>query len=116
VSVLDQNPRLIAKVNVPAGLAGAAVGFTTGWIDVTSVLSGSLRGNAHQDVAGVSLIEFSNDASNVDLSFTVTQDVTQPGFQYPFSVIILQPFARVSFTNGGAASTFFRANVEVQPF
>ena len=76
-------------------------------------LNGSLRGNAHQDQAGVLLIEFANDAVTPDLAFTVTQDASQPNFQYPFTVIILQPFVRISFTNGGVASSFFRANVSV---
>ena len=110
--------RPIPLVNIAPSIAAplgiGAVGFSV----VQSrggMLNGRLRGNANQDVAGTLLIEFGNVAGLFDLGFVVTQDVTQAGFQYPFDVIILQPFVRISFTNGGAASAFFRANVEVLP-
>ena len=108
----------IPLVNIaPTPDAGLGIG-ATGFSIVQSLrgmLNGRLRGNANQDVAGSLLIEFGNTATLFDLGFVVTQDVTQAGFQYPFDVIILQPFVRISFTNGGGASTFFRANVEVLP-
>lgn len=94
--------------------AGELVNFLT-TVSLRGLLNGRLRGNAHQDVDGDLLIEFGNSATVFDLSFTVTKDGTQPDSQYPFDVIILQPFVRVSFTNGGAAATFFRASVQALP-
>lgn len=114
-STIDQRPvQLLPQPFVVAGGLGAgATGFSIGFVNVSSYLNGRLRGNAHQDQVGTMLIEFANDDTNVDLAFTVTQDATQPDVQYPFDVIILQPFVRVSFANGGVASSFFRANAAV---
>jgi hypothetical protein len=52
----------------------------------------------------------------MDLSFTVTRDVTQPDFQWPFDVIVIQPFVRLTFLNGALASSFLRAFVVALPF
>jgi hypothetical protein len=79
-------------------------------------VNGRLRGNFHQD-GGVAtiLIEQGSSQGVMDLSFTVTQDVSQPNFQYPFDVIIIQPFVRISYTNGGAPNTFARVDITALP-
>ncbi len=114
-STIDQKPIPLLPIpfSVGGGLGGGATGFNTGFVNVSGYFGGSLRGNAHQDQLGTLLIEFSNDNVNADLAFTVTQDTDQPNIQYPYSVIILQSFVRISFVNGGVASSFFRANAEV---
>lgn len=113
-TTISQRPlQLLPQPFSPGGLGGGATGFNTGFVPVASFSNGRLRGNAHQDQTGTLLIEFANEAGNVDLAFTVTQDVSQPDVQYPFDVIVMQPFLRVSFVNGGVASSFFRANVVV---
>jgi hypothetical protein len=114
MSTFTGTPAQLVKITAGGALGAGALGFS--FVTPTSgFLNGRLRGNAHQDVAGVLLIEFGNSPTVFDLAFTVVQDASQPGFQYPFDVIILQPFVRVSFTNGGAGSTFHRANVEALP-
>ena len=114
VSTIDRNPLQLLTQPFSAGAIGIGVtAFNTGWVPVAAYLNGRLRGNAHQDQTGTLLIEFANDTTDSDLAFTVVQDATQPNVQYPFDVIILQRFVRVSFVNGGVASTFFRANAAV---
>lgn len=94
---------------------GNLVNFTFGPFCVRGFLNGRLRGIAHQDVIGTMLIEFGPTPVNMTTRFEVTQDTDQSDFQYPFDVIVLAPFVRLSFTNGGAAATFFRANAQVLP-
>ena len=113
-SVIDQAPIQLLPQPFSAGaLAPGATAFSVGYFNVSGYLNGRLRGNAHSNQVGTLLIEFSNDGVNTDLAFVATQDAVQPDVQYPFDVIVLQSFVRVSFVNGGVASTFFRANSAV---
>ena len=106
--------KLVSIVDA-VGLGIGITGFTLGPLNVSGFLGGRFRGNVHQDVEGVLKIEFGESPTNFDLEFDASQDVRHPGFQYPFDVIILQPFARISFVNGAGASAFFRANVQALP-
>lgn len=100
--------------NLPGGL-GIGATQIAGPIAFHGMLNGRLRGNVHQDVAGTLLVEQGIDTTAFDLAFTVTQDLTQPGFQYPFDIIIIQPFIRITFTNGAGASAFFRGYYDALP-
>lgn len=113
VSFLDKAPMPFFKENVPAGLAAGAIRTVT--IDLSGMQNGRLRGNFHQDVAGTLVVEQGFTQTLMDLSWTVPQDPTQPDFQYPFDIILLEPFVRITFTNGGAVSAFFRAFVVALP-
>lgn len=110
-------PAPLVNVNEPAGVGIGATAFTFGPFCMRGFLNGRIRGNAHQDQDGTMLLEWSVTPTGfpVDLSFDVPRDTNQPDFQWPFDVIVLQPYLRVSFTNGGVASSFFRANVEALP-
>lgn len=109
-----KKPVNLVDLSLGAQSGGATV-FTFGPFSVRGYMNGRLRGNAHQNVVGVFLLEWGNTPSVFDLSFEVGRDTTQPDFQYPFDVIILQPFLRATFTNGGGASAFFRANIQALP-
>ena len=74
-----------------------------------------MRGNVSLDVAATLGILYGNDKATMDLSFVVPQDVAQPNFQYPFDIIVLQPFCRIVITNGAAPSGFFRSFVSALP-
>ncbi len=100
--------------NLPGGL-GIGATQIAGPIALHSMLNGRLRGNVHQDVVGTLVVEQGIDVTAFDLSFTVVQDATQPDFQYPFDIIILQPFVRITFTNGAGASAFFRGFFDAVP-
>jgi len=113
VSFLDKAPMPFFRQNVPAGLAAGAVRTVT--INLAGYQNGRLRGNFHQDVAGTLVVEQGGSQTLMDLSWTVPRDLTQPEFQYPFDIIIIEPFVRITFTNGGAPSTFFRAFVVALP-
>lgn len=113
-----------ASIQIPTQLvlddfgpqAPAAVAFTFGPFDLSGFLNGTLRGNVHQNVAGTLLVEFAQTcAGPFDLAFTVDRCLIVPNFQYPFLIAILQPVVRISFTNGGAASTFCRAYATALP-
>jgi hypothetical protein len=99
----------------PLGLlAGQTISLT---YDVSNYINGRVRGNFHQDVAGVLDVFYGNDAVTMDLDFTVPICAPpQPSpFQYAFDIIIIQPFLRFTFVNGAAPSTFFRAYVSALP-
>lgn len=115
MTIATTNPVTLVRVVNSVGLAGLAVGFDTGVQNLSSFLGGKLKGNAHQDQAGVLLIRQGHDAAALDLEFEVVRDLDQPDFQYPFCVAIFQPFVQITFTNGPAASTFFRAFAAVVP-
>jgi hypothetical protein len=103
------------KVGDPlaTGLAPAEVVTVT--FEVTNFRNGRIRGNFHQDVAGTLHVRFGNDSTTMDLDFTVPVCPLNPPFQYPFDIIVVQPFVQVEFTNGGAPSTFFRSYVTALP-
>jgi len=114
VSSIDKSPiQLLAQPFSGGAIGAGATAFDTGWVAVGGYLNGRVRGNAHQDQDGTLTVEFGNVQGTGDLAFDVTLDAAQPDFQWPFDVIILQPFVRISFVNGGVASTFFRANAMV---
>lgn len=109
-------PMPLLKINDADGLAaGASVQYV---FNVTGYRGGFLRGTFHQDVTGTPLVEFGESASVFDNTFQVSQDTDPPQtpFRFPFSIMIMQPFVRITFTNGGAPSTFFRADVTALPF
>jgi hypothetical protein len=81
-----------------------------------SFLNGRVRGTFHQAVAGTLLIEMGDTQTVFDTTFAVPRDASMPGFAYPFDIILIQPFTRFTFTNGGAPSTFFRSSVVALPF
>ncbi len=114
MSLFSKDPLSLAEISLPAGLAPAATGVSL-IFNVSGMLNGTCRGIAWQDVAGVFTIEQGYDPSTFDNIFTVTQDLTQPDFRYPFYVSVLQPFWRFTFVNGAAPSTFFRANFSALP-
>jgi hypothetical protein len=95
------------------GVAPAA-GFTVTF-DVSNYINGRIRGNVHQDVAGTLDVFYGNNAAFMDLDFTVPQDLLQPDFQYPFDIIVIQPFLRVTFVNGAAPSTLLSAYITALP-
>jgi hypothetical protein len=102
------------QIDDPVGLAPA--GVVTNTIGLLSFVNGRIRGSFHQDQDGVFTIEQGNNATTMDLNFTVVRDLTQPDFQWPFDVIVIQPFVRLTFTNGPLASSFLRAFVVALPF
>ena|GEM_PF-2583403 len=107
----------------PVPGAGATVQF--GPINVAPFHAGRLRGSVHVDqdaaVGGFVLFQgakqdYANPAfPTPSLRFVVTRDVTQPNFQYPFDVIVIQPFIAFTWTQGAAPPTFFRVSVEALP-
>ena len=105
--------RVSAGDPLSTGLAPAQV--VTATYDLSNYINGRVRGNFHQDVTGVLDVFYGNDRAVMDLDFTVPQDVSQPGFQYAFDIIVIQPFCQITFTNGGGASSFFRAFVSALP-
>lgn len=102
------------EANLPGGLGGGAT-QVAGPIAFHGMLNGRLRGNVHQDVDGTLVVEQGIDVTAFDLAFTVTQDLTQPDFQFPFDIIIIQPFVQITFTNGAGASAFFRGYFDAVP-
>jgi hypothetical protein len=110
---------LTQTTGINAGATAVQSGEMTmlvfGPFSVKGFLNGRLRGSAHQDVAGVCTVTFGLSPASMDLSWVVPQDASQPGFQYPFDIIILQPFVSVTFVNGGGAIAFFRANLQALP-
>jgi hypothetical protein len=96
-----------------AGLAPAGIETLT--IGLHRYMNGDIRGTVHQDVAGAFIIEMGDTQGVFDTYFNVPQDLTMPNFQYPFNIVIIQPFVRFTFTNGGAPSTYFRASVRALP-
>lgn len=113
-TVLKQ-PVSLTQVVLPGGLAGGATGLQLTY-NLSGMINGTVRGVAWQDVAGVLTVEQGFDAATFDNVFTVIQDAAQPNFRYPFSIIVIQPFVRFTFVNGGAPSTFFRADFSALPF
>jgi hypothetical protein len=105
--------RVMVGDPLAGGLVGAQVATVT--FNLTNYINGRVRGNFHQDQAGVLQILYGNDSTTMDLDFVVPQDVAQPNFQYAFDIIVIQPFCQITFTNGGAASSFFRAYVSALP-
>lgn len=99
---------LVTDPDPAAGLAGGAV--VTGQINVRRFQR--VRGTFRQDVAGTLVLEWRNrwDADPV-YSYTVPQDSDQTDFTYGFDVISQGKYLTWVFTNGGAPSTFFRAEV-----
>lgn len=114
-SFLDKAPFVFLPPISSAGLGGGDTGFDVGPLNLEAFVNGRLRGSAHQDKGGTLLIEQGINASDMDLDFTVTRDTSVSDFQYPFDVIIILPFVRISFVNGGAASSFFRARIQALP-
>ena len=106
-------PLLRVRAGDPLSVGLAPAQVVTVTFDLSNYINGRVRGNFHQDVAGVLEVLYGNDSTpaNMDLDFVVPQDAAQPNFQYPFDIIVIQPFCQVTFTNGGAPSTFFRAYV-----
>jgi hypothetical protein len=105
-------------LNAGATAVQSATGLTMlsfGPFSVKGFLNGRLRGNAHSDAPGAFTVSWGTSPSSMGLSWVVPQDASQPDNQYPFDIIILQPFVSVSFVNGGAAALFFRANLQALP-
>lgn len=76
-------------------------------------------GQVVQDVATTVLIQFrasrSPTAPVVEF-YTVPVDASQVGvFAYTFDVTVRAPYVTITTTNGGAPSTFYRANAEAYP-
>jgi hypothetical protein len=91
-----------------AGLAGGQI--VEGQIAVPKFQR--VRGTFRQDVAGVLELEWRlNQASPPILEYLVPQDTDQGDFTYDFDVIRQGRYLTYRFTNGGAPSTFFRAEV-----
>ena len=115
-SFLDKAPFIVLPaLSIPSGLGAGVTGFDVGPLNLKAFANGRLRGSVHQDRAGALVIEQGVNASDMDLDFTVVRDTSVGDFQYPFDVIILLPFVRISFVNGGAASSFFRALIQALP-
>jgi hypothetical protein len=93
---------------------GAGLGFTLTF-DVSNYINGRIRGNVHQNVAGTLDVFYGNNATVMDLDFDVPQDLLQPDFQYPFDIIVIQPFLRFTFVNGGAPSSLLSAYITALP-
>ena len=87
----------------------------TATFDVSNYINGRIRGNFHQDVTGTLDIFFGNDSAVMDLDFPVPQDLNQPEFQWPFDIIVIQPFVRITFVNGAGASSLLRAYITALP-
>ena len=104
--------KLINQSFGAVGAAGTAFSFVA---PMQGVLNGRLRGNVHSAQDGTLLIEWGSSPTTFDLAFDVSRDATQADFQFPFDVIVYQPFLRVSFVNGGAASAFVRASIQALP-
>jgi hypothetical protein len=106
---------LRVKVGDPLATGIGAGISVTATFDVSNYINGRIRGNFHQDVDGTLNVLFGNDSSVMDLDFPVPQDVAQPDFQWPFDIIIIQPFVRITFVNGGAPSALLRAYITALP-
>jgi hypothetical protein len=102
-----------ASTVLPGLVASQQVNVIT--LDVTGFMNGRIRGNFHQDQDAELHVRFGNDVNNMDLDFTVPQDLQQPNFQYAFDIIIIQPIVQVEFTCGVTDSSFLRAFVSVLP-
>jgi hypothetical protein len=102
-----------ASTVLPGLIASQQVNVIT--LDVTGFMNGRIRGNFHQDQDAELHVRFGNDVNNMDLDFTVPQDLQQPNFQYAFDIIIIQPIVQVEFTCGVTDSSFLRAFVSVLP-
>lgn len=113
-SIVTQQPQRIWFVNEPAGF-GAAEVRTMGPISIAAFSNGRLRGNVHASSAGVLVVEQGLVRGVADLQWTVAQDTTQPDFQYPFDIFVDLPFLTITWTQGGAPTTFFRAMTTVMP-
>jgi hypothetical protein len=92
--------------------AGAVVTVT---FDVSNYINGRIRGNFFQDEEGTLNVLYGNDAANMDLDFEVPLDTDQPDYNYPFDIIVIQPFVRLTFTNGGVPSSLLHAYVVALP-
>jgi hypothetical protein len=102
-------------VNDVAGLAPAAV-VTAGKCNLEGF--NRIRGQAVQDVAGTLVVSFFGVPQGGLLAqYTVPQDLSQVfAFVYAYDIIMLSPYVEITFTNGGAPSTFFRAHNEALPY
>jgi hypothetical protein len=110
-------PLPLFRVRVGDALAtglgnGQAVTVT---YEVSNFINGRVRGNFNQDQAGTLRVRFGNDSTTMDLDFDVPQCPLNPPFQYPFDIVVLQPFVQFEFTNGVVPSTFFRAFMSALP-
>lgn len=101
--------------NASAAGIGAGVVVTMGKINLNGMQR--TRGSVTQDAAGTLVINqyaLPTDTTPA-ASFTVTVDPDQPPFRYTWDVIVIHPYVEITFTNGGAPSTFFRASALALP-
>jgi hypothetical protein len=109
------NAQAVRIWNASAAGIGAAAVVTMGKINLTGMQR--TRGSVTQDVAGTLVInQYALPADTVPAaSFSVPVDVAQPPFRYTWDVIVIHPYVEITFTNGGAPSTFFRASALALP-
>lgn len=112
------------KINLPLWavnslVVGAGVVIDTRGLSVAQYLSGRVTGNFASDVALT--LDVFEDATEAGVSaavaptWTVPRDAGLPGFQYPFTIQLFQPFLRLRVTVGGAPTTFLRGNAQAIP-
>ena len=95
-------------------LAPAQV-FTTGHVDLSKFLNGTVRGSVFCDVTGTLEIIQERIAGGASLIFDVTIDAAQPNFSFPFIVAIFWPLVSFRFTNGAGAAATLEADVTATP-
>lgn len=107
--------RTLPLWNGDQGAQAPAAVFTYGPIDLSKFLNGRVAGNVFLDAAGVFEVVQEQLPGSGGLLFSVPRDVTQPFFQYPFSIQVFAPYVTFRWTQGGGASTFLRAFVSALP-
>ena len=97
------------------GAQAALAVFTTGPHNCSKFLNGRVAGNVMSDTVGALTILQEQLPGLGGLVFTVPQDLLQPNFQFPFSILLFAPFVTFTWTQGAAPSTFLRATVSALP-
>jgi len=67
--------------------------------------------------AGSPILQFNinGSGSSFDLDVGIPQDITQPGFAFPFDIPIFLPFLVPNFVNGGVAGAIVRVAIWAYP-
>lgn len=99
----------------------AAAGLSNGVVSTMGKLNligfQRVRGNVYVDQPGTLVVNQyaqGGDATPA-MTWNVPQDVAQPNYRYAWDIIIIHPYVEITFTQGGVASTVFRAFNQALP-
>lgn len=112
-----------SKINLPLwtvdlGAVGAGATADTRGLSIAQYTSGRITGSLFSSAAVTFDVFMDSTMAAVSTglpTWVVPQDGSLPGFQYPFSIQVFEPFVRFRYTVGGAPATFLRVNVQAIP-